>query len=298
MWKGYLLVFLSATGFALIPIFALYAYDSGVTVTTLLFLRFAFAAVFFFIYLFVKVKRWNISKQNLLFLFLLGGIFYTVQSSSYFMAVKYIPSALAALLLYLNPIFVAILSFFVNREKLSKRIIAAIGISLIGMIFVLGAPAGEVKITGISLAVTAAVVYSMYIVIGNRVTSQVPAIITSAYIALFAAISFFIWGTITRTLHFHFEAIGWLPVVGTALFSSVLAMLTFFAGMNMIGPTKASILSMVEPVITFILSTIFLQEKMSNFQIFGGVIVLVGAILVVMARENRNSNEKTVKATG
>jgi drug/metabolite transporter (DMT)-like permease len=135
-------------------------------------------------------------------------------------------------------------------------------------------------------------------VIGNRVTSQVPAIITSAYIALFAAVSFFIWGTITKTLYFHFEVIGWLPVVGTALFSSVLAMLTFFAGMNIIGPTKASILSMVEPVITFILSTIFLQEKMSIFQIFGGLIVLAGAILVVMARENSNSNEKTAKVTG
>ena len=42
MWKGYGLILLSATGFAFIPIFALYAYDSGVTVTTLLFLRYAF----------------------------------------------------------------------------------------------------------------------------------------------------------------------------------------------------------------------------------------------------------------
>jgi len=300
MWKGYLLVLVSATAFAFIPIFALHAYESGVTVTTLLFLRFTFAAFFFFLYLLVKVKRWKISLQHLFFLFLLGGICYTMQSSFYFSAVKYIPSSLAALLLYLNPIFVAVLSFFVNKEKLSKRIATAIVISLFGMAFVLGAPAGDIKLVGVLLATGAAVVYSIYIVAGDRITSQVPPIITSAYIALFAAISFLAYGTITKTLTFQFSEQGWLAIVATAFISSVVAMLTFFAGMNIIGPTKASVISMVEPVITFILSTIFLQEVMSLWQIIGGVIVLTGAVLVVLAREGKekiNVDEANMKAT-
>ena len=75
MWKGYGLVLLSATGFAFIPIFALYAYDSGVTVTTLLFLRFALAALFFFMYVWFKKKKGNVSWPQLFYLFLLGGIF-------------------------------------------------------------------------------------------------------------------------------------------------------------------------------------------------------------------------------
>ncbi|WP_019417669.1 EamA family transporter [Anoxybacillus sp. ST70] len=83
MWKGYGLILLSATGFAFIPIFALYAYDSGVTVTTLLFLRFALAALFFFLYLWLKEKNWKVSRSHLLYLFLLGGIFYMMQSSFY-----------------------------------------------------------------------------------------------------------------------------------------------------------------------------------------------------------------------
>ncbi|OQM46146.1 EamA family transporter [Anoxybacillus sp. UARK-01] len=293
MWKGYVLVFLSATGFAFIPIFALYAYESGVTVTTLLFLRFAFAALFFFMYLLIKEKHWKVSWSHLFYLFLLGGICYTMQSTFYFNAVKYIPSSLAALLLYLNPIFVAILSFFINKEKLTTPIITAICISLIGMIMVLGAPAGGIQPAGVGLAIGAAVIYSIYIIMGSKVTAQVQPITTSAYIALFAAMSFFIWGTLTQTLHFHFDHIGWLPVIGTSFFSSILAMLTFFAGMNMIGPTKASILSMIEPVITFLLSMVFLHETMSMMQIIGGLIVLSGAMLVVMARENRTEKKVT-----
>lgn len=295
MWKGYGLVLLSATGFAFIPIFALYAYDSGVTVTTLLFLRFALAALFFFMYGWFNKKSGKVSWLQLFYLFLLGGIFYTLQSSFYFQAVKYIPSSLAALLLYLNPIFVAVFSFFLHQEKLTKRTIIAMAISFSGMLLVLGAPGGKIQPLGITLAVGAAVIYSLYIIVGNKVTAHVPPITASAYIALFAALSFFVWGTGSGTLHFQFDVKGWLPIIGTSLVSSVLAMLTFFSGMNIIGPTKAAILSMLEPVITFLLSMIFLREHMSFIQMIGGLVVLSGATLVAMGKEQHN--KKKEKAT-
>ncbi|ANB60230.1 EamA family transporter [Anoxybacteroides amylolyticum] len=94
-------------------------------------------------------------------------------------------------------------------------------------------------------------IYSVYIILGNKVTAHVPPITASAYIALFAALSFFVWGIGSGTLHFQFDVKGRLPIIGTSCVSSVLAMLTFFAGMNIIGPTKAAIVSMMEPVITF-----------------------------------------------
>lgn len=62
-------------------------------------------------------------------------------------------------------------------------------------------------------------------------------------------------------------------------------MLTFFAGMNIIGPTKAAILSMIEPIVTFLLSMVFLHESMSSIQMIGGLIVLSGAMLVVTTKE-------------
>lgn len=293
MWKGYSLVLLSATGFAFIPIFALYAYDNGVTVTTLLFLRFALAALFFFLYLWLKEKNWKVSRSHLLYLFLLGGIFYMMQSSFYFQSVKYIPSSLASLLLYLNPIFVAIFSFFINKEKLTKHIIIAILISFLGMLLVLGAPEGKIQPLGIALAVGAAIVYSMYIIVGNKVTAHVPPITASAYIALFAALSFFVFGIGSGTLHFQFDAKGWLPIIGTSFVSSVLAMLTFFAGMNIIGPTKAAILSMIEPIVTFLLSMVFLHESISSLQMIGGLIVLSGAMLVVTTKELKLKKKST-----
>jgi drug/metabolite transporter (DMT)-like permease len=294
MFWGYIYIILSATSFALIPIFAIYAYDSGVSTTTLLFLRFAFASIIFFAYIFIKMRNWKITKKQILFLILLGGILYTIQSTFYFTAVKYIPASLAALLLYLYPIFVAVLSFFVNKEKPSKKIIIAITLSLMGIILVLGSPKGHISLIGILFAGGAAVVYSVYILIGDRVTKQLSPIITCAFISLFSCFSLFLGGTFTHTISFHFGKVGWIMAVCVAFFCSVVAMFTFFAGMNIIGPTKASILSMIEPVVTFILSTILLHDRMSAFQLLGGVIVLLGAILVVLARENSQQAENAV----
>lgn len=293
MLIGYLLVLLSAVGFGLIPIFALYSYQSGVTVTTLLFLRFAIAAFFFFAYAVFKLKKWtSISRKQILFMILLGGGLYTVQSLFYFLSVQYITASLASLLVYLYPIFVAVLSFFTNKERFSRSLLASIVVSLFGMVLILGLPNGTIQIKGVLLAIGSAIVYSLFIVFGNRVIQQIPSIITSAFVTLSAALSFFIWGMSNGTLDFNFGSTGWLSILGMVLFSTILAMFTLFAGMNITGPVKASILSMIEPFITAIFSTLLLNEKIAVTQIIGGCIVLAGAISVVLMRENRDSKKE------
>lgn len=287
MYYGYFLILLSATAFGLMPIFAIYAYDHHVSVNTLLFLRFSFASIIFFSYILMKKKLVSISKKQILTFFLLGSVLYTLQSSFYFSSIKYIPASLAALILYLYPVFVAILSFFVNKEKLTKFIIISTIISLFGIILVLGSPTGHLNLLGILLALGAAVIYSIYIIIGGRVTLQVPPFITSAFIAMFAAISFLLVGLTTNTLQFHFSLVGWLSILCISIISSVISMASFFAGIKLVGPTKGAILSMIEPVITILFSTILLHENMKILQLLGGAIVLIGAALVVITSEKK-----------
>jgi drug/metabolite transporter (DMT)-like permease len=290
---GYLLIFISASAFGLMPIFALYAYDSHVKVTTLLFLRFLFAAILFFLYLFFKNGLSFISKKQLLSLILLGGVLYTLQSTFYFSAVKFIPASLAALLLYLYPVFVSILSFFVNKEKISKSLYVSIFISLFGMVFVLGSPNGNYNLKGILLAFGAAIVYSIYIIVGGRITSTLSPLLTSAFISLFASISFLLFGTFTNSINVNIGTSGWISILCIALISSVIAMTAFFAGIKITGPTKGSILSMVEPVVTTIFSTLLFHDQMSLLQIFGGMIVLSGAVLVVITSEKNKVKDQT-----
>lgn len=284
-YKGVALVLLSALGFGLLPIFTIFAYREGANVITLLFLRFLLASAVLFAYLWrcgIKIK---VSKRQLGMLFLLGSVLYTAQSSCYFSSVRYIPASLTALLLYTYPIFVALLSAVIDKEKLSGSNILAIALSTAGLTLVLGAAPAGLNLLGVALALGAAVVYSTYIVIGNRVVKTVSPVMTSAFVALFAAGSFSLAGLVTGSFEFNLTLTAWLSLLGIVAFATIMAMLCFFRGLDLIGPTKASILSMMEPLITFAFSAMFFGDRLGLLQLAGGIAVLAGATLVIVSRK-------------
>ncbi|MBS7531071.1 DMT family transporter [Hazenella sp. IB182353] len=279
--RGSILVIASATCFGLMPIFAIYAYQNGLNVTTLLFLRFGIAALLFFFYLAIKGELRKLTYRETLNLLLLGGGLYTGQSFLYFSAVQYLTPALAALLLYLYPLFVYILSVLLKEEKVTLRSLIAMGIALIGITLVLGYPnLGPINMKGVYLAVGAALLYSIYIISGNRLSLKLSPIVTSSYISLFAAVSFLSIILVQEEFRLPLTWVGWISVWGVAIFSTVIAILTFFAGTNWIGPTKASIISMIEPVVTILFAWILFKEHMTFIQILGAFIVLLGGVII------------------
>ena len=72
---------------------------------------------------------------------------------------------------------------------------------------------------------------------------------------------------------------GWGAVVAIALISTVLPIVTFFAGLERVGPSKASTLSTLEPVVSVGLAILVLGEALNPFQILGGGLILA-AVLV------------------
>ena len=284
-YHGVYLIVLSAFGFGVLPIFALFAYRNGLNITTLLFLRFLGAAVLFFAYLFVTGKKATVTRREGAALFVMGGVFYAMQSTLYFTSLKYISPSLTALLLYTYPIIVPLLAFAFGKERLTGRHLTAVFLSFAGLVFILGGPAGRINFVGVAMAAGAALVYSCYIVLGNRLIQRIPSVTASAFIALFAACSFLAVSLGGHSLKLNIPPAGWWPVVGIILCSTVLAMLTFFKGMEHTGPTSASIISTLEPLVTIFLSWLFFQEKLSAWQILGTGAVLAGAVLVVLARK-------------
>lgn len=285
LYLGVLYVFLSAAGFGVMSIFAVFAYGAGVAVSTLLFLRFLFASVLFFGWLAWRKESFRINRKQVLSLFCLGGIMYTLQSLSFFSAVQYIPTSMAALLLYTFPVFVAILSYFVDKEKLRKKTIIAMLISLVGLGMVLGLSFGGIQPLGVGLALLAALFYSVYIVTGNRVVKGLSPFVTSAYISLFASLSTFLVAQKDGGVDLSFGVQGWWALGGIVIFSTVVAISTFFRGLQLIGSTKASVLSTLEPVVTFACSALLLGESFHWLQLLGGAAVLSGAVLIVSGKE-------------
>ena len=70
---------------------------------------------------------------------------------------------------------------------------------------------------------------------------------------------------------------GWSSLVAIAVFCTVVAILAFFAGLRLLGPTSTSVLSTLEPVVTVALATWLLGESLSGVQALGALVL--GAVV-------------------
>ncbi len=276
---GAAFVALSAAAFGAMAIFGRYAYAGGTDVLGLLTLRFAIGGA---------VLGWTARRRGVVWprgrvlasIAVMGAVGYVGQSLCYFIALQHAQASLVALLLYLYPAFVTVLAAWWLHERLTPVKCAALVLCLAGTALMVGGGRGEPL--GIALGLGAAVIYSIYIVVGARVTHGVDPNATTGIVCLAAAVVF---GTLSlaRTAagmppHWPATAGSWAAVLAIALISTVTAMLAFFAGLARLGAARTSMLSTLEPVVTVVLASLLLGESLTAVQWIGGASVL-GAVL-------------------
>lgn len=273
--SGVLYVVLSAIAFGAMAIFARFARESGADVMTVLFLRFAISAVLMSAMMIATRRRWP-ARRNVMILAAMGGVGYVGQSFSFFTALDYATAGLVALLLYLYPFIVTVLSaVFLGRRLTARRVIAVFA-ALVGTALTIGgAIAGQPL--GILLGVTAALIYSVYILVGSRVMAEEAPLAAATVVMIAAAVVF---GVLVGSNGpaWPQSVMGWGAVVLIAVVSTVIAMVTFFIGIQRLGAADAATLSTLEPVVTFILAAILLGEPILINQVVGGAIIL-GAVI-------------------
>ncbi|OUC98497.1 hypothetical protein CA984_07000 [Streptosporangium minutum] len=283
MRRGVVATLVSASAFGLMPVFAFYAYGTGMSVTTLLLLRFAIAAAVFLGWLGLRGRLGRLTGRQWATLALLGGGMYAAQSLLYFTAVQRIAPALAVLLLYLYPGLVSVLSAVVERTRVSWSVVGPILVSLAGLTLVVGRLDAGLDLLGVLAAVGAAVTYAFYIVLGSRVSASLSPAVTTAYLTMFATGSFALLGLALGGLDLGFAPAGWVWAAAVAIVSTVLAIALFFAGATTLGPVRASILSMLEPVVAVLAAWLLLGGTLSWPQLAGGAVVLAGAVWGILA---------------
>jgi drug/metabolite transporter (DMT)-like permease len=236
---GFIFIVISAASFGTLAIFGRYAYANGLDTFTLLFLRFTFSALLMAALLIVR--RESLPRGGTLVRLVgMGALGYVGQSFCYLTAIKYASPGLVAILLYLYPTFVAVLSTIFLKEKINRLRLIALGLATLGAALTAHPQGGQWR--GILLALSAAVIYSVYIIVGTGVMWQVSAVQSS--VVIFAAAGI-VYGALTAINgpHWPVTSTGWLAVVAVTLVATVIPVVTFLAGLKLIGPTEASMLS-------------------------------------------------------
>lgn len=276
---GVLLIAISASAFGAMAIFARFTYEAGADVYGLLAVRFVLATAALAAVMRVRGIRlppW----RRVLALAAMGGIGYVGQSFCFFSALNHAQASLVALLLYLYPLFVTVLAAIFLKERLTGAAITALVLCSLGAGLTVGG--GEGSALGIALGLASALIYSVYIIVGARLTPGVHPVATTAIVCGAAALVYAAVGVLRTAAgvppSFPGTAPGWLALVAIALLSTVLAILTFFAGLQRLGAARASMLSTLEPVVTVVLAALLLGEHIGPTQTIGGVLILAGVL--------------------
>ncbi len=286
---GFAFVIVSAAAFGAMAILARFAYASGVDTPTLLALRFAIAAAAM---LAIAHARGVALPRGttLAGLIGLGALGYGGQAFSFFTALTLAPAGLVALLLYLHPALVALLAAAFLHERLNAAKLFALVLALAGTTLTvapaLSAPVASAHTAsaaaGIGFALAAATFYSIYIIVGALLGRHAPPLAMSTVVIASAA-AVFVAAALVRGPQWPQTPAGWAAVVGIALVSTVAAITLYFAGLERIGPTRASTLSTVEPLVTVTLAAIVLGETIAPIQLAGGALILVAVVLLARA---------------
>jgi drug/metabolite transporter (DMT)-like permease len=286
--SGTLLCIASGAAFGAMAVFGKLAYGDGVTVGTLLAVRFALAAALFWMLVFAGGATHEVRalrRRDVVAGLALGACGYAIQAGCYFAALERIEASLLAILLYTFPAIVAAAAVALGRERLDARRLTALALAFGGLVLVVaGTGTGAVDPLGAALAMTAALVYSAYILVSDTVVGRMRPTVLSALVCSGAAVSLTVGSTLLGQLRpgdVTLGGWGWLACL--AVVSTVGAICFFFAGLKRVGPTTASILATVEPLVTVVLAFLVFGETLGSLQLAGGTLI-VAAVLALNAR--------------
>ena len=295
--SGPLICLASAAAFGTMAIFGKLAYDEGATVGTLLSVRFLLAAALFWALVAATGAARHLrtlSRRDVGIALALGGVAYSAQAGAYFAALDRLDAALLSLLVYTFPAIVAVAAIALGRERANRRTAAALVLASAGLFLVLaGAGTGALDPVGALLGVATAVIYSGYMLTSAGVARRVGPLLLSALVCTGAAATLTVAGAAGGDMRLGSVSVagfGW--IAGIAVVSTVGAVTLFFAGLQRVGPTSASILSTAEPLTTVLLAFLAFGESLGPLQLAGGALVLGGVLVRVAARRKTVNREE------
>lgn len=315
---GIALVVVSACGFGSGALFAKPIYANGVDWMTLLSWRFVFAAALSWGWLLIWPSRRRalraMSRRRVLVLLALG-IFYMANTGTYYAGLETVDASLAALIVYIYPTVVAVISIRFARRLQGRRAWGALALATAGIALAVGGinPQHAPPLLGLVVMTASPLIYAVWIVLAARMSGErresqdastappydsettgsepadsapTAAIMLSATAVGWTAAAV-VFGRPVLPSEVPTDA--WWALFGIGLLATAVAMQAFYAGARRIGAAQASLVSTVEPVYTITLATLLLHESLTPIQIVGGIMVIMGVLIAQTGQMRRTT---------
>lgn len=191
-------------------------------------------------------------------------------------------ASLSAVIVSMNPLFVALFSWLILKERMSLGYIIGLALGLFGIAILV---MGEVELNtvryrnlplGIVLAIIASLGFGFYTVLTKKAVMRYGNLITNSVSFISGAVLLFIFNLIAgfpssfQPTVSNLLLIGYLGIILTGL-----AYLLYFEGMKTIGATSAAMYFFLKPLISTFLAWILLKETLAAWQIIAVILIVL-----------------------
>lgn len=286
--KGVVCAAVSAVSYGLNPLCALYLYRDGMNAGSVLFYRFAFAALLLGLLMAAQRKSFRLTPHEGLVLTVLGLIF-AVSSLTYFVSFHYIAAGIAATIVFMYPVLVALIMALCFKERLSGPMLLAIALTLLGIgLLYRGDGAGGLSPVGVGLALVSALTYALYIVVVNRSTLVMSSVKLTFYALLVCLMAIALFSLATGApLQELPTPRAWCFALLLGLVPTVISLVTMAVAIRCIGSTPTAILGALEPVTALVVGVAVFSEVFTPVQGLGIGAILLAVLLVIAGKSLR-----------
>lgn len=248
-------------------------------------LRSLIGGVLFTIYLLPRITELNLNEawpQYAVATLFNVILFFGVQS----IGLQYLPAGLFAVIVYLQPVLVVLLAWLWLNESLTTRKLVGILLGFLGVVFVSWEGiTGKISMPGIILAIVAAAAWALGTVYAKKIRQLVHALwlvavqnVAGGVVLTIAAIAI----EPTDRLTWNFPLI--FALVFGGMFGVILAFVVYYRLINSGDAAKVSSFTFLVPLLSVVLSTIFLDEPVTTSLLLGIVLILSSIILINITR--------------
>lgn len=288
--KGYIFAAIGAASYGLNPLFTLPLYRAGLSADSVLFYRYLLAVVMLGALMLVQRQSFAITRRQLLPLGAMG-LLCSFSSLTLFESYNRMDAGVASTILFLYPVFVAVIMALFFHERVSIVTMLSITLAFCGIMLLYKGEGGQtLDSLGVALVFLSSLFYAVYIVGVNRSALRELSSETLTFYVLLAGLSVFVvrlglsggWQSVP-------SAAGWINVCSLALFPTVVSLLTMAVAIRSIGSTSTAILGALEPVTALFFGVMVFGEALT-LRIVAGVLLILSAVMLIIVGKPRMLN--------
>lgn len=260
---------------------------------TLLWLRYVIAGVVLSVLL-LATRQYKVKRQDILLLVWIGFIGYFVSVGTQFVGTKLTDAHTGALITASSPVFTVLLAHFLLQESIDIRKMLALGLSMLGIVLVVGYGRSDTSSwSGSLVLLLTAITWAVFSIYVKKASARYTSLTITTYAILFAIVfttPVAIWEIQSQSVNLFANPIVWLGTLYIGFISTALAFFLWNKGMDLMEAGAGSLFLCFQPIIGSLLGYLWLHEQLSLSVLIGAALIVAGLIIVSLPTGTHPNN--------